>query len=295
MCGPERDVGVEWVMLDTSIHDRDVTPKAVTELSVTALAALNARFETASPREIVEWAVSHVAHDVTHPSTHRLALTVSFGGGGLVLAYLLSQIDRTIPVIFLDTGFHFPETLEFKQRIVERYDLNLVEMHPASDPGPLYETDPDQCCHIRKVEPMQRALQGYDVWISAVRRDQSDTRRAVDTLEYQLVNGRPVLKVYPLVRWSGKDVWRYLYEHDIPHHPLLDQGYTSIGCWPCTRATVAGEDERAGRWSGRAKTECGLHAFGSHDPSASTATSTMNSSDSSAHHALPILPSGTDA
>lgn len=227
---------------------------------------LNARFETASPREILEWAVSRFVD--------RIALTVSFGGGGLVLAYLLAQIDRSIPVIFLDTGFHFPETLEFKQRIVERYGLNLVEMHPATDPGPLYETDPDRCCHIRKVEPMHRALGGYDAWVSAIRRDQSDTRQSVDTLEYQQIDGRDVLKVYPLARWSGKDVWRYLYEHDIPHHPLLDAGYTSLGCWPCTRPTSAGEDERAGRWSGRAKTECGLHAFGAHVPGAHEDSST---------------------
>lgn len=230
----------------------------------------NRTFATASPKEILVWTLEHF--------THHAVLTVSFGGGGLVLAHLISEIDRTIPVIFLDTGLHFPETYAFKQQFTERYRLNLVDVRPVTDPGPLYETDPDRCCHIRKVEPMQRAIKGYDAWISAIRKDQSQTRRHIRTLEYQSATTDnatdAILKVYPLAYWTNADVWRYLYQQNIPYHPLLDQGYGSIGCWPCTRALQAGEDERAGRWSGREKTECGLHAF---ESVPSSSSSSLNS------------------
>ncbi len=212
-----------------------------------------ATLRAASPETILSWAFT------TFPK--RAALTVSFGGGGVVLAHMLSRIDKTIPVLFLDTGFHFPETLAFKDEFAERYGLNLVELHPATDPGPLYRTDPDRCCWIRKVEPLQRALVGFDAWISAVRSDQGEARATVEVLEYHRTNGHPVVKVFPLAGWSRDDVWRYIREHEVPYHPLLDQGFTSIGCWPCTRATRPGEPERAGRWSGMGKTECGLHTF----------------------------------
>jgi phosphoadenosine phosphosulfate reductase len=191
----------------------------------------------------------------------KAALTVSFGGGGVVLAHLISRIDRSVPVIFLDTRFHFRETYEFKQQFADRYGLNLVELTPLTDPGPLYKTDPDRCCFIRKVEPLERAIVGVDAWISAVRQDQSDSRAATEVLEYHEVGGRPIVKVFPLAHWSRPDVWRYIRENGVPYHPLLDQGYTSIGCWPCTRPTRPGEAERAGRWSGTGKTECGLHTF----------------------------------
>ncbi len=207
----------------------------------------------ADPATMLAWVVE------TFPG--KAALTVSFGGGGVVLAHLISRIDRSVPVIFLDTRFHFPETYAFKQRFVEQYGLNLVELTPLTDPGPLYQTDPDRCCFIRKVEPLERAMVGFDAWISAVRQDQSDSRAATELVEYHEVAGRPIVKVFPLVRWSRADVWRYIRENGVPYHPLLDQGYSSIGCWPCTRPTAPGEGERAGRWSGMGKTECGLHTF----------------------------------
>lgn len=207
----------------------------------------------ASPERTVAWTLERF------PA--RTALTVSFGGGGIVLAHILSEIDRSVPVLFLNTGFHFPETLAFKQEFVERYGLNLVELHPLEEVGPLYLTDPDRCCWARKVAPLERALAGFDAWISAVRQDQSDTRARTESLEYHEIEGRPVVKVFPLARWARGDVWRYIREHRLPYHPLLDEGYASIGCWPCTRPTLPGEPERAGRWSGTAKTECGLHTF----------------------------------
>jgi len=222
-------------------------------LTADQLADAASCLRTRTPADVLAWTLAEFPG--------RAMLSVSFGGGGLVLAHLLSKIDPSVPVIFLDTGLHFPETYAFKQQFAERYGLRVLDLHPATDPGPLYETDPDACCHVRKVAPMQRALADYDAWISAVRRDQSDTRGGIDMLDRQRVDGRDVLKVYPLAGWTKKEVWAYLYANQVPYHPLLDRGYTSIGCWPCTRPTVAGEDERAGRWSGRAKTECGLHAF----------------------------------
>ena len=207
----------------------------------------------ADPETTLRWAVD------TFPG--KAALTVSFGGGGVVLAHLISRIDRSVPVIFLDTRFHFRETYEFKQQFADQYGLNLVELTPLTDPGPLYKTDPDRCCFIRKVEPLERAIVGVDAWISAVRQDQSDSRAATEVLEYHEVGGRPIVKVFPLAHWSRADVWRYIRENGVPYHPLLDQGYTSIGCWPCTRPTRPGEAERGGRWSGTGKLECGLHTF----------------------------------
>src|SRR5437870_715229 len=130
-----------------------------------------------------------------------------------------------------------------------------------TDPGPLYQTDPDRCCAIRKVEPLARAIAGFDAWISAVRQDQSSTRSATEVVEYHEIDGRPIVKVFPLAHWTRADLWRYIRENGVSYHPLLDQGYSSIGCWPCTRPTTPGEAERAGRWSGTGKTECGLHTF----------------------------------
>src|SRR6266571_5105428 len=160
----------------------------------------------ADPETILQWTVA------TFPG--KTALTVSFGGGGVVLAHLISRIDRSVPVIFLDTGFHFPETHGFKQQFAERYGINLVELRPLTDPGPLYQTDPDRCCWIRKVEPLERAIVAFDAWISAVRQDQSDTRSATEVVEYHEVAGRPLVKVFPLAQWSRADVWRYIREHE---------------------------------------------------------------------------------
>lgn len=208
----------------------------------------------AGPEAIVSWALAEFPG--------KAALSVSFGGGGVVLAHIVSRIDARVPVLFLDTGFHFPETLAFKDRFAERYGLNVVDLYPLTDPGPLYQTDPDACCGIRKVEPMERALVDYDAWISGVRQDQSAGRAATDVVEHHEIAGRDITKVFPLARWSRADVSNYIKEHDVLYHPLLDQGYKSIGCWPCTRRTAPGEAERAGRWSGTTKTECGLHTLG---------------------------------
>ena len=217
----------------------------------------------AEPRAILAWAAA---------SIESLAVASSFQSGGLVILHMLNDIRPGLPVLFLDTGFHFRETHEFKQRIVELLHLNLVELRgdhgsvegqTAEYGSELYRRDPDKCCHINKVEPLQHALEDYDGWISGIRRDQSPLRAGTPIIEAQMLpSGNETLKIHPLANWTRDQVAGYMKEHDIPTHPLLEQGYASIGCFPCTRKIVAGEDERAGRWEGQGKTECGIHTFG---------------------------------
>lgn len=219
--------------------------------------------ETADPKKILEW---------TAASIDSLAIATSFQSSGLVILHMMRDIRAGIPVLFLDTGFHFDETIEFKRRMQDLWDLNVVDLrgeHGSSERqaelhGPeLYRRDPDKCCAINKVEPLQRALQDYDGWISGLRRDQSPLRAETPIIEAQMLpSGDEVLKVHPLAHWSKADVGAYVARHSIPTHPLLERGFASIGCWPCTRAIGDGEDERAGRWDGLGKSECGIHSFG---------------------------------
>lgn len=195
----------------------------------------------------------------TYPQ--RTAITVSFGGAGLVLAHMASEIDASVPLLFADTGYLFPETLAFRDQLASRFNLNVVTLTPSHDPGPLYLEDPDRCCHIRKVDPVHRALASYDAWVSALRRDQSDARASARVLQPHQIGDHAILKVHPLFDWSRDDVERYYAAHALPRHPLTAQGYTSIGCWPCTSPVQPGEPERAGRWRGTVKTECGLHTI----------------------------------
>jgi phosphoadenosine phosphosulfate reductase len=218
---------------------------------------------TADPRTIIEFAAETI---------DRLAVATSFQSSGLVILHLLRDIRPELPILFMDTGFHFPETLEFKERIRDLWDLKLVELrgdHGSAQRqteiyGPrLYERDPDRCCFINKVRPLQNALEEYDGWIPGLRRDQSPLRTETPVIEAQLLpSGNEILKIHPLARWSRDHVNDYITAHAIPTHPLLERGYASIGCWPCTRAVTPGEPERAGRWDGLAKTECGIHSFG---------------------------------
>lgn len=219
--------------------------------------------ERVHPRAILEWAASTI---------DRLCVATSFQSSGLVILHLLRDIRPDLPVLFLDTGFHFDETLRFKEHIVELFDLKLVELRGshASREGQdaqygarLYERDPELCCRINKVEPIQAALEEYDGWISGIRREQSPLRAGTPIVEAQLLpSGNEVLKVHPLAHWTLDDVTEHLRVHEIPTHPLFERGFRSIGCEPCTRAVVATEHERDGRWDGLTKTECGIHTFG---------------------------------
>jgi phosphoadenosine phosphosulfate reductase len=229
------------------------------------------RLQTAGPSEILTWASETI---------DRLAMATSFQASGLVQLHLLRAIRPDIPVLFLDTGFHFTETLEFRDRIVEMWDLKLVVLTGEHD-GPtrqaevygpeLYRREPDLCCRINKVEPLQFALEEYDAWVSGIRRDQSPLRARTPVIEAQLLpSGTEILKLHPLANWTRGDVDSYIRRHGIPTHPLLEQAFGCIGCWQCTRALRAGETERDGRWDGFAKTECGIHTFGKQDAARET-------------------------
>jgi phosphoadenosine phosphosulfate reductase len=222
-----------------------------------------ASLEEAAPATILKWAAGAI---------DRLTVATSFQSSGLVILHLLRSIRTDLPVLFLDTGFHFEETLRFRDQIAELWELKVMDLtgshgspeEQARIHGPeLYRRNPDLCCTINKVEPLQGALEEYDGWISGIRRDQSPLRAATPVIEAQMLpTGTEVLKVHPLAHWTATDVASYVREHDIPTHPLLERGFRSIGCSPCTRAVSDGEDERAGRWDGYVKTECGIHSFG---------------------------------
>ncbi|MCZ7542749.1 MAG: phosphoadenylyl-sulfate reductase [Anaerolineae bacterium] len=217
---------------------------------------LNEQLEGWPAEDILAWAWATLGPDV--------AVSSSFQTQSVPLLYLVSQVCPEMPVIFVDTGFHFPETLAFRDELQARYNLNIVVARPAIEKSQmlqqygegLYRRDPDLCCYLHKVEPMQRAIAGLRGWISGVRRDQTAHRATLRVIEAQ--PGRP-LKIHPLLNWTRRDLWRFINAHDLPAHPLFAQGYLSVGCAPCTRPVTPGEDERAGRWEGADKTECGLH------------------------------------
>jgi len=173
------------------------------------------------------------------------------------LLHIISRICPDLPILFVDTGYHFPETLQFRDDLREAWHLRVTTVGPLLS-RPCYPApcDADLCCHLRKVEPMQRALQCYRAWITGIRRDQTAQRRNVRVLERQAGG---LVKVNPLVNWTRADVEAYRARHILPAHPLYAYGYRSVGCAPCTRAVQDGQDDRAGRWVGLDKTECGLH------------------------------------
>jgi phosphoadenosine phosphosulfate reductase len=215
------------------------------------------RLEGSSPEEVLRWAV-----DTYSP---RLTMATAFGPEGCVLLAMLAEIEPRVRVFNLETGYQFPETLQLRERILRRYGIDVKLVRPAETVeemearlgGPIYHTRPDECCRLRKIEPLKKALREYDAWISAIRREQTPDRARAGIVEwdprFQLV------KINPLANWTKRDVWRYILENDVPYNPLHDQGYPSIGCWPCTRSVAPGQADRAGRWVGFAKVECGLH------------------------------------
>jgi phosphoadenosine phosphosulfate reductase len=219
--------------------------------------------EADHPQEILWWAYSTI---------DRIAVATSFQASGMVILHMTKELRPDVPVLFLDTGFHFPETLEFRQHIAEAWNLNVIDLRGEHGSAKrqaelygsgLYKRDPDKCCFINKVLPLQNALEDYDGWISGLRRDQSPLRAETPVVEAQMLpSGNEVMKIHPLAHWTREDVNEYVKRHDVPTHPLLEMGFPSIGCFPCTRAVQMGEAERAGRWDGIAKTECGIHSFG---------------------------------
>lgn len=224
-------------------------------------AEINLHLNQATPQEILRWAV-----ETYHP---KLTMATAFGPEGCVILHMLAEIEPKVRVFNLDTGYQFPETLRLRDRIAERYGIEVEMVRPADSVatyearhrGPLYVVDSNQCCHDRKIVPLRGAVQGYDAWISAIRADQSLDRSRSHVVGWDAKFN--LAKVNPLLRWTKRDVWAFIVTHDVPYNPLHDQGYPSIGCWPCTRAVGHGDDERAGRWAGQAKTECGLHSLDS--------------------------------
>lgn len=211
----------------------------------------NALLQGAGPERIVRWAVDTFAPGI--------AMSSSFQTQSLPLLHIVSRVAPGLPVLFLDTGYHFPETLAFRDRLVRDWGLEVTNLRrrpserPATD---LYRTDPDLCCHIHKVEPMRLATRDLDAWISGIRRDQSATRSGISTVE---ATESGLVRVHPLADWTSHDVFRYIADHDLPVHPLFSEGYVSVGCAPCTRPVTIDAGERSGRWAGQDKTECGLH------------------------------------
>lgn len=215
--------------------------------------------ETASPQEILRWAAERFAP--------RFTMATAFGPEGMTIIHMLAEIAPDTPIFNLDTGYQFPETLELRERIKQRYGIEVemkkpnltVEAYEQLHGGPVYKKDPHRCCSDRKTSLLRDAAQGMHAWASGIRRDQSPDRARAPIVGWD--KKFKIVKVSPLATWTKKEVWAMIVDNDIPYNPLHDQGYTSVGCRPCTRSVMFGEDERAGRWSGFAKTECGLHTL----------------------------------
>jgi phosphoadenosine phosphosulfate reductase len=220
---------------------------------------LSEAFEDATPVDILKW--------TWRTFGDRAAATSSFQSQSVPLLHMIATEVPGMPVLFLDTGFHFPETLAFRDRLARDLGLNLRVLRTELGHrgfrkryGQLHRHNPDLCCRLNKVRPLHAAMRDYDAWVTGIRRDQTPQRRTApivtppDDVPYE-----STYKVCPLATWTSRDVWTYVNEHDLPSHPLLRDGYFSIGCAPCTRRVEDGEAPRAGRWAGRQKTECGLH------------------------------------
>ena len=220
---------------------------------------LEASHGASSPQEVIALATHELYGG-------QIAVVSSFGAESAVLLHMISEIDPATPGLFLDTGKHFRATLDYRHDLVDRLGLTDVqdilpveESLKSEDPfGALSMTDKDRCCFIRKVEPMARAVAPYRAWMTGRKQFQASTRESLPVFE----SVGPRIRINPLARWQAADLKAYAEKHDLPPHPLTAQGYRSIGCMPCTRPVGDGEDQRAGRWAGSEKTECGIHLTG---------------------------------
>jgi phosphoadenosine phosphosulfate reductase len=223
------------------------------------IAAASTELERESPQGILRWAVKCFFPQLT--------MATAFGAEGCCLIHMLAEIEPRVYIFNLETGYQFAETLELRERIKERYGIAVQYIFPeltvaeyeAEHGGPLYRIRPDQCCYDRKILPLRRAVAGYRAWISAIRADQTQDRAVANVVQWDAKFN--LVKINPLLKWTKKEVWDFITKHDVPYNPLHDQNYPSIGCWPCTQQVGNGEDERAGRWAGTSKKECGLHVI----------------------------------
>ncbi len=208
---------------------------------------------------VLKWAVAHFFP--------RLTMATAFGPEGNCIIHMLAEIEPRVRIFNLETGYQFKETLETRERLKLRYGIEVeyvkpeltVEAYEAEHGGPLYNSFSDQCCFDRKSIPLKKAVVGYDAWISAIRKDQTKDRAKASVVQWDAKFS--LVKINPLLAWTKKDVWNFVTKNDVPYNPLHDQGFPSIGCWPCTRTVAEGDDERAGRWFGTVKKECGLHVI----------------------------------
>lgn len=222
-----------------------------------SLADVQAAAENWTPQHALTWAFETFGNHV--------AISSAFGAEGMVLIDMASRLRKDFHLFTIDTEFLFPETYNLMDRIEEKYGITIEKVFPLQSPeeqertqgGALWTRDPDACCNRRKVEPLRRKLGELSAWITSIRRDQTLVRSVARRVEWDAKFG--LVKVNPIVNWTTKQVWRYIHDHDVPYNELHDQDYPSIGCTHCTRAVRPGEDPRAGRWPGLAKTECGLH------------------------------------
>ena len=221
------------------------------------IAELQAQSESWTPQQLLKWAFDNFGSNV--------AISSAFGAEGMVLIDMASRVRKDFRLFTIDTEFLFPETYNLMDRIEEKYAISIEKVYSLLSPetqefthgDALWTRDPDLCCRLRKVEPLRRKLQELSAWITSIRRDQTSARSGAHRIEWDVKFG--LVKVNPIVDWTSKQVWRYIHEHDVPYNELHNQDFPSIGCTHCTRAVKPGEDPRAGRWPGFAKTECGLH------------------------------------
>lgn len=214
-------------------------------------------FESAYPQDVLRWAVDTFGE--------RLAIVTSFQTTGIITIHMLRQITAHVNIITLDTGLLFPETYRLMDQIEEQLDVKITRVRPSISVeeqanrfgDALWESDPDKCCHIRKTLPLRDALIGYQAWIAGLRRDQSSGRATIPVVGWD-TKGQMV-KLSPFANWTEQMVWTYIHAYELPYNTLHDQGYPSIGCYPCTKAIAEGQDIRAGRWSNSKKDECGIH------------------------------------
>ena len=223
------------------------------------LAAASEQLESADPDQIIGWAVERFGE--------RLTMGTAFGPEGMTILVRLAKISPTTYVFNLDTGYQFQETLDLRDEVERRYGINVellkpelsVEEYEAKHGGPVYKSNPDQCCADRKLRVLEKVARGRHAWISAIRRDQSPDRAKAPIVGWDRKFN--LVKVNPLANLTKSDIWKYITDNEVPYNPLHDKGYPSIGCWPCTRSVLFGDDDRAGRWDGFSKQECGLHTI----------------------------------
>ncbi|MGM0458515.1 MAG: phosphoadenylyl-sulfate reductase [Bacteroidota bacterium] len=235
----------------------NLSPDANYRLTSKQMRRLNDRFAQIHPDYILRWSLRQFGEG--------MVLGTGFGPSGVFLIHRLAELGYNTRIFFLDTHLHFDETYHLKEEIEERFGIEIEVIDPslgldeqARDYGPeLWKRDPDQCCYLRKVLPLQQYLSDKTAWISGIRRSQGDVRRQADMFEWDDKN--EVIKINPLLHWSADKVWDHIHKHNLPYNPLHDESYPSIGCIPCTAKVTKGKEERAGRWKESEKTECGIH------------------------------------